>query len=93
MTLDGRCIAILSMGSVMRADVASLLQIGSFFRLSYPGITGQLLLHIERRGSDERVAGCGRPSGGTICVLSHLVREACRDGSERHAVTAPRGMP
>ena len=30
----------------MRADVASLLQIGSFFWLSYPGITGQLLLTI-----------------------------------------------
>ena len=70
----------------MRADVASLLQIGSFFWLSYPGITGQLLLHIERHGSDERVAGCGRPSGSTICVLSRLCpelrdQEACRDGA------------
>ena len=70
----------------MRADVASLLQIDSFFWLSYPGITGQLLLHIERPGSDERVAGWGRPSGSTICVLSRLCpelrdQEACRDGA------------
>ena len=49
-------------------------------------ITAQLVLHIERHGSDERVAGCGRPSGSTICVLSRLCpelgdQEACRDGA------------